>query len=68
MNFKGSADIAKLPAGPLALALGFSAGKDEFDFQPSQNYQLGDIAGYGGNVLPVNQSRTAWAVCASAHS
>jgi iron complex outermembrane recepter protein len=62
VNLRGSSDIYKLPAGPLALALGFSAGKDEFDFQPSQNYQLGDIAGYGGNVLPVNQSRTAWAV------
>jgi iron complex outermembrane recepter protein len=64
VNFKGSADIAKLPAGPMALALGVQAGRDEFDFQPSENYRIGDIAHYGGDVQPVNQSRDVWAAYA----
>jgi iron complex outermembrane receptor protein len=62
VNFTGSGDIYKLPAGPLALALGLQAGKETL----TQNFDpllgVGDVTGYGGNNLDIDVSRTVWAV------
>jgi iron complex outermembrane receptor protein len=62
IDLKGSTEIYKLPAGMMALALGVQAGKDELTQNPNPLLQTGDVSGYGGNLSPVNASRTAWAV------
>ena len=58
---KGSGDIYKLPAGPLALAVGIQFGKDTLTQNPSDALIAGDLTGYGANFLPIDHSRTAWA-------
>jgi iron complex outermembrane receptor protein len=62
VDFKGSGDIYKLPAGPLALALGIQAAKTELTQNPSAALQAGDLIGYGGNFQIVDHSRTQYAV------
>ena len=61
---KVSADIAKLPAGPLALAVGAEARREGFNVNPSAAIAAGDISGYGGNFLPIDKSRNVSAVFA----
>ncbi len=62
IDVKGSGDVYKLPAGPMALALGLQAGKETL----TQNFDpllgVGDVTGYGGNNLDIDHSRTVWAV------
>ena len=58
---KGSRDIWKLPAGPLAMALGFQVGKQELTQNYSPELEIGDVTGYGGNLLDINASRRFWA-------
>jgi iron complex outermembrane recepter protein len=62
VDLKGSTDIYKMPAGPLALALGMQAGKETL----TQNFNpllfVGDITGYGGNNKNIDHDRTVWAV------
>jgi len=62
IDIKGSGDIYKLPAGPLALALGLQAGKEELNQQYAAAMNTGDISGYGGNFVSWDASRTVWAV------
>ncbi len=62
VDLKGSGDIAKLPAGSMALALGVQYGHETLAQNPNPILQTGDVSGYGGNFLPIDNSRTAWAV------
>jgi iron complex outermembrane receptor protein len=59
---KASGDLAKLPAGALSAAIGFQAGKQTLKQTPNGDLALGDITGFGGNLLPNDASRTTWAV------
>jgi iron complex outermembrane receptor protein len=61
---KVSGEIMNLPAGPLAAAFGVQMSGQEFTQTPSAVLASGDISGYGGNVLPVDKDRDAWAVFA----
>jgi iron complex outermembrane receptor protein len=59
-----SREIAKLPAGSLAIALGAEWRKEKFSTDPSEAMQIGDIATYGGDQLPMSRSRKAKALLA----
>ena len=59
-----SREIAKLPAGSLAIALGAEWRKEKFSTDPSEAMQIGDIATYGGDQLPMSRSRNAKALLA----
>jgi iron complex outermembrane recepter protein len=50
-------EIAKLPAGSLAVALGAEQRKEKFSVDANPAVQIGDVDGYGGNFLPQNVSR-----------
>jgi iron complex outermembrane receptor protein len=57
VDAKVSRELFTLDAGTVNLALGFEARKEKFLFDPSQAIQNGDIAGIGGNQLPVSAGR-----------
>jgi iron complex outermembrane receptor protein len=57
-----SVDLATLPGGPLALAVGAEARRESYRSSPSAAIQSGDISGYGGNFLPVDRQRDVGAV------
>jgi iron complex outermembrane receptor protein len=61
---KASGEIAKLPAGPLALAVGFDARKETLtqNFNPALN--TGDITGFGGSFPNIDKDRKNQAVFA----
>ena len=50
-------DVFKLPAGPVALAIGGEGRKEAFKLDPSAPIQSGDISGYGGNFFPIDRER-----------
>jgi len=54
---KASADIAKLPAGPLSMAVGAMARKEELSQTFDPALRTGDITGYGGNFPDIDKSR-----------
>lgn len=58
-SFDGHAsrDIYTLPAGPITLAVGGEVRQEKYQLQTSPLLQIGDIAGYGGDILPVDRSR-----------
>ena len=62
IDIKGSGDIYKMDAGPLALALGLQAGKETLTQSFNPLLQVGDLTGYGGNLQDIDHSRTVWAV------
>jgi len=62
IDLTGSSDIYKLPAGPLALALGGQAGKVTLTQNFNPLLQTGDLTGYGGNLQNIDHSRTQWAL------
>jgi iron complex outermembrane receptor protein len=64
LSANASREIVKLPAGPLAIAVGAEWRKEKFSTDPSAAMQIGDIATYGGNQLPMSQSRDAKALLA----
>jgi iron complex outermembrane recepter protein len=59
---KGSRELMQLAAGPLAIAVGAEERKEGFIVNPSTAIQQGDIAGYGGNFLPVDKTRNVTAL------
>ena len=61
IDFKGSGEVYQLPAGPLALALGFQGKKEKLQQNPNPLLGTGDVSGYGGNFLEIDHSRTVWA-------
>jgi iron complex outermembrane receptor protein len=63
-NATASRELAKLPAGALAFAIGGEVRKEKFSTNPSAAMQLGDISTYGGNQLPMSQSRDVNALLA----
>ena len=56
-DVRGSRDLYQMQAGPLAMALGGEIREEKFSFNPSPAFQIGDIAGFGGNILGVDKSR-----------
>ena len=61
VDFKGSTEVYQLPAGPLAIALGFQGKKETLRQNPIPLLATGDISGYGGNFSEIDHSRTVWA-------
>jgi iron complex outermembrane receptor protein len=64
VSLKASAEIMKLPAGPLALAVGVDARKEELSQTPNEVLELGDVSGYGGNLVPISANRKNQAIFA----
>jgi iron complex outermembrane receptor protein len=60
---KGSRDIFALKGGSAAIALGGEL-REEKSRPPSDAYQIGDIAGFGGNILGVDRKRHVGSVYA----
>ena len=63
-DVRASGEIYKLPAGSLALAVGVSGWKEQFDQASGPALASGDLTGYGGNILGVTQSRNVGALYA----
>jgi iron complex outermembrane recepter protein len=59
---KGSSELAQIAGGPLALAAGGEFRKEKYKLDPSPEILAGDLTGYGGNFLPVDVSRSVYAV------
>jgi iron complex outermembrane receptor protein len=57
INATASRELMQLPAGAMNLAVGAEYRKEKFSYDPSLAVQTGDIAGQGGNQLPVSASR-----------
>jgi iron complex outermembrane receptor protein len=64
VELKGSRDLYKLPAGPLAMAIGTQIGRQTLEQDFSPELQLGDVTGYGGNLIPIDASRRYWSAFA----
>ena len=64
LSGSASREIAKLPAGSLAIAVGAEWRKEKFSTDPSPEMQIGDIATYGGDQHPQSSSRNAKALLA----
>ncbi len=62
VDLKGSRDIMQWAAGPVGLAIGGELRQEKFSFNPSQSFQIGDVAGFGGNILPVDKKRHVYSV------
>jgi iron complex outermembrane receptor protein len=60
-DFVGSGDIYKLPAGPLALAVGAQYTKATLKQNPNPLLATGDVSGYGGNLVSIDHDRTQYA-------
>src|SRR5258706_10921236 len=59
---KVSGEIMNLPAGSLAMAVGFEARKEKLTQTPAPVLATGDLSGFGGNVLPVSADRDVNAI------
>ncbi len=59
---KASGDIWQLPAGPLSLAAGVDTRREQLTQDPAPVLATGDLSGFGGNILPIDQSRDVWAL------
>jgi iron complex outermembrane receptor protein len=57
LDAKASREVLQMRGGPLGLAVGGEIREERFVFSPSLSYQMGDIAGFGGNILPVDRKR-----------
>ena len=57
VDLKATRDLVQMQAGPMGIALGGEFREEKFNFSPSQAWQLGDIAGFGGNVYGVDVKR-----------
>ncbi len=62
LDAKVSGEIAKLPAGPLGLALGFDLRHENFSITPTSNLTNGDIVGLG--ISTTDASRNFGAIFA----
>jgi iron complex outermembrane receptor protein len=59
---RATTDLMALSGGQLALALGAEGRRETYKSSPSEEIQAGDVSGYGGNFLPVDQARNVGAV------
>jgi iron complex outermembrane recepter protein len=57
VNATASRELMQLPAGTMGLAVGGEFRTEKFAYDPSLAVQTGDIAGQGGNQLPVSAQR-----------
>jgi iron complex outermembrane receptor protein len=64
LDAKVSKEIFQMRGGPVGLAVGGEVREEKFSFMPSQAYQIGDVAGFGGNILPVDRKRNVTSVFA----
>ena len=64
LDAKISGELFNMPAGKAALAMGIQSGKEDFKQTPAAVLATGDLAGYGGNVLPVDKDRDTRALFA----
>jgi iron complex outermembrane recepter protein len=62
LQAKASRELAKLPGGAMALALGAEMRREKYLFDPSPTIQTGDISGYGGNFFVTDRERDVKAV------
>jgi iron complex outermembrane receptor protein len=58
--------VARLPAGPLELAVSASVRKEKFATDPSAEVQLDDIAGYGANFQTQDSQRNVYGAAVEA--
>src|SRR5689334_10276263 len=61
---KMSGEVFNMPAGAAALAVGGQAMSEDFTQTPAPVLATGDLAGFGGNILPVDKSRDSYAAFA----
>ena len=61
---KVSGELFSMPAGPVSLAAGFSAGREKMDQQSAAVLGTGDVSGFGGSILGVTKDRDSRAVFA----
>jgi iron complex outermembrane receptor protein len=55
-------DLLSLPGGPLQGVIGFELRRETYDVSPALAAQQGDIAGQGGNSLPISAARNVESV------
>jgi len=60
-QIKTSGEIWKLPAGPLAMAVGLETRREQLTQNMAEGIQSGFITGYGGEIKNVSGSRNQWA-------
>jgi iron complex outermembrane receptor protein len=56
-DFNASRQLFQTPWGPFATGFGGELRRETFDYNPSPSVETGDIAGEGGNGLPVYATR-----------
>ena len=52
-DVKATRDLMEMQAGTMGVAVGGELREEKFDYNPSQAFQIGDVAGFGGNVFGV---------------
>ncbi len=62
VDFRTTKDVVEMRSGPLSVAAGGEYRQEKYSFSPSQGYEIGDVAGFGGNILPVDKSRNVFSV------
>jgi iron complex outermembrane receptor protein len=65
---KASSDIATLAGGPLSVALGGEVRLETYKLDPASVMIQGDLSGYGGNFVPVDEDRTVYAAFAEVNA
>ena len=59
-----STQFGQMAGGPIGLALGAEARRENYELDPAVVLQQGDLTGYGGNFFPVDRSRNVYALFA----
>ena len=57
IDAKLSRELFQLAGGPVGIAVGGELREEKFVFDPSEAFQVGDIGGFGGNVLGIDRKR-----------
>ena len=57
IDARGTRDMFPLAGGNAGITLGAEFHHETFTFNVSDAFQIGDVAGFGGNVLPVDKDR-----------
>jgi iron complex outermembrane receptor protein len=57
LDGKLSRELVQLRGGPVGIAIGAEIREEKFQFDPALAFQVGDIAGFGGNILGVDRKR-----------
>lgn len=57
VDAKLSRELFQLRGGPVGFAVGGELREEKFQFDPSEAFQVGDIGGFGGNVLSIDRKR-----------